>query len=58
MDYLLTKSRCPSKRRFTYRVSCNNTYGVVWAFSRVDALLQIAFSEHMPYLRHIEWLTD
>lgn len=58
MDYLLTESQSLCKRPFTYRVLCNNTYGVVWAFSRVDALQQIAFSEHMPYLRHIEWLTD
>lgn len=58
MDCLLTESQSPRRRRFTYRILCNNTYGVVWALSRVDALQQVALSEHMPYLRYVEWLTD
>lgn len=58
MTYSIPQDLSPRRRRFTYRILCNNTYGVLWAFSRTDALQQIALSEHMPYLRYVEWLTD
>lgn len=58
MTYSMALDQHPCRRRFAFRILCKNTYGVVWAFSRTDALQQIALSEHMPYLRFIEWLTD
>ena len=46
------------KKRFYYRIAHRNKYGLIWALSRLDALRQLAYSEDMVELQHVEWLTE
>ena len=51
-------SRPPQMTRFYYRIRHQNKYGLIWALSKLDALRQVAYSEDMTQLQHVEWLTE
>lgn len=53
-----TNSPLPQMKRFYYRILHQNKYGLIWALSKQDALRQVAYSEDMPQLQHVEWLTE
>lgn len=42
--------------RYYYTIPQLNRFKVILAYSRIDALMQIAYSEDMPLLQHIRWL--
>lgn len=56
----MTYINSPPQRmtRFYYRIPHQNKYGLIWALSKLDALRQLAYSEDMTQLQHVEWLTE
>lgn len=46
------------KRRFYYIIPPSNRINVIWALSRVDALLQLSYSNDMPLINNLRWLSD
>lgn len=52
-----TNLRPQQMTRFYYRIRHQNKYGLIWALSKLDALRQVAYSEDMAQLQHVEWLT-
>ena len=46
------------KRRFYYTIPQSNKINVIWALSRVDALLQLSYGQDMVSVNSVRWLTE